>query len=73
MDQRFDVSYREHGPTVDPHFCREWDGDVGCYGTNADHGMTFAEAAEEVARWHEEQAKYWRSMDEAKARSVGLI
>lgn len=60
--ERFDVTYREHGPTLDYHFCREWDGDGGCYGTNPDHGLTFAQAKAEIVAWHEHQAKRWRGM-----------
>lgn len=71
--QRYDVAYREHGPTLEPHFCRQWDGDVGCYGANPNHGMTFAEAVNEIARWHEERAKMWAEMTPMTARSLGII
>lgn len=58
--ERFDVIYRG-GPSVEPHFCREWDEDGGCYGTNPDHGLSWTEACDEVARWHERQAAEWRA------------
>jgi hypothetical protein len=57
---RFDVVYTEHGPKVEPHFCREWHEDGGCYGTNPSHGVTWDEARAEVVRWHEEQAAAWK-------------
>lgn len=58
---RYDVVYTAHGVTIDTHFCREWDENGGCYGTNPDHGLSHSEACEEVAQWHERQAKEWRS------------
>ena len=57
---RFDVVYTQHGPRLDFHFCREWDESGGCYGTNPNHGMSFDEAKEEVAKWHEATAAAWR-------------
>ncbi len=53
----FDVVYGEHGISIDYHFCREWDQDGGCYGTNPNHGFSFEEAREMVASWHEERAR----------------
>lgn len=65
---RYDIVYGSDGlrawVDVQMHFCREWVGNEGCYGTNPDHGMTWEEAREEVAKWHEEQAAYWRSREE---------
>lgn len=64
----YDVLYGSDGlrPWVDvePHFCRQWDGGEGCYGTNPDHGFSWREACEEAAKWHEEQAAYWRTREE---------
>lgn len=57
---RFDVCYQGEKCTIEPHFCREWDEDGGCYGTNPDHGHSFEEACDHVAEWHESQAKLWR-------------
>lgn len=57
---RFDVCYHSDHATIEPHFCREWDEDGGCYGTNPDHGLSFDEACDEVAAWHEREAKLWR-------------
>ena len=65
-DGRYDISWDEKGPSIVQHFCREWDGDVGCYGTNHDHGYSFDEAKEEVARWYADQAIYWRGRTEAE-------
>jgi len=61
-NQRFDVLYRGDGATIDYHFCRSWDGDKGCYGTNMSHGRSWEEAKKEVADWHREQAKRWDAM-----------
>lgn len=60
--QRFDVLYGEHGPRLDFHFCRDWDDDGGCYGTNLNHGVAWEKAREEIAKWHEQQAQYWRKL-----------
>ncbi len=59
--ERYDVVYREHHATIEPHFCREWDDEGGCYGTNPNHGFTFEAACEVVAGWYAEQAALWRS------------
>lgn len=62
MDHRFDVLYHSGSVTIDYHFCRSWDGDNGCYGTNPNHGRSWEEAKKEVADWHREQAKRWDAM-----------
>jgi len=65
--QRFDVVYFAEHVSIEPHFCREWDDGGGCYGTNPNHGMSFDEACEEAARWHEMQAKWWRDKEHSDA------
>ncbi len=55
-EPRFDVIYDANGVHLDYHFCREWVGDEGCYGTNPTHGSSFEEAREMVATWHDEEA-----------------
>lgn len=64
----YDITYGPGPNDVDitAHFCREWEGDKGCYGTNPDHGFTWEEAREEVAAWFDAQAAYWRSRTEAE-------
>ena len=62
MGLRFDVIYDSHGAHLDRHFCREWTDGEGCYGTNPDHGFTFDEAKEHVAKWYEDMAEYWRKL-----------
>jgi len=57
---RFDVAYRPEGVTIEPHFCRSWDEEGGCYGTNPNHGFTAADACDEVAEHYERLAKMWR-------------
>lgn len=59
-EMRFDVCYHSGGCTIEPHFCRQWDEDGGCYGTNPNHGYSFDEACDQVASYHEQQAKEWR-------------
>lgn len=61
---RWDVCYAEHQCYPEPHFCREWDEDGGCYGTNPDHGMTWEEARKEVADWYQRMADEWRKKPE---------
>lgn len=61
-EHRFDVIYKGDEVRIDYHFCREWDGDQGCHGTNPNHGCTFDEAKGEVARWHRQQAERWEKL-----------
>jgi len=60
-EPKFDICYGE-APDLEYHYCREWDGDGGCYGTNPDHGCTFDEGKEEIAKWYEARAAYWRQL-----------
>lgn len=60
-EPRYDVAFGRNGASIEPHFCREWDDEGGCYGTNPEHGMSLAEAIEHIADWHELQATLWRS------------
>jgi hypothetical protein len=64
MEQRYDVCYHGDRVTIEPHFCREWDEDGGCYGTNPDHGYSWEEAREQIANWYESQARIWREKEE---------
>ena len=64
---RYDVIYAEHHTYVEPHFCREWDGDGGCYGTNPNHGETWEDARKVVADYYELKAAEWRDMEESDA------
>ena len=59
-EMRFDVCYHKDHATIEPHFCRQWDEDGGCYGTNPEHGLSFEEACDQVAEYHEREAKLWR-------------
>jgi hypothetical protein len=63
MKQRFDIAYHAEHATIEPHFCRSWDDEGGCYGTNPDHGYSFEEACDQVATWYEQQAAQWRSRE----------
>ena len=56
MSAGWSVIWKQDGPDLEPHFCREY----GCYGTDPDHGMTMEEAVNEIASWYEAQAKSWR-------------
>ena len=71
--QRYDVISDEHGVHIDYHFCREWDGDVGCHGTNPDHGFTFEEAQEQIAEWHEEKAKRVRKTTQEEWEQTAFV
>ena len=67
---RYDVLYNASGlkvsVDVDRHFCRAWIDGQGCYGSNPDHGLTWREATEEAAKWHETQAASWREREEPR-------
>ena len=75
-EPRFDVLWKEHWPSLDYHFCRGWEFDpttgkeVGCYGTNPDHGYSWEEAKAEMVRWHEEEAERWRKKTLTEWRHV---
>jgi len=64
-ENRFDVCYRPEGPSIDYHFCREWDSDGGCYGTNPDHGFTWEQAKQEIISWHQQQIDHWKALSES--------
>lgn len=55
--QTFDVIYRDSSFSIEPHFCRE----LGCFGTNPDHGYTLEEACEEIAQHLEMEANAFRN------------
>ena len=54
---KFDICYHENHVTIEPHFCREWDENGGCYGTNLDHGFTLQEAIDLAVEYHERQIR----------------
>lgn len=58
--QRYDVIFVQHHTYVEPHFCREWDESGGCHGSNPNHGFTWEEAREEVAKFYDAEAARWR-------------
>jgi hypothetical protein len=60
-EPRFDVYFSDKC-YIEYHFCREWDDEGGCFGTNPHHGFSFDEAKAQVAEWYERQAKEWREM-----------
>jgi hypothetical protein len=60
MAQRYDVVFHSDHVSIECHFCRDWDADGGCYGTNPNHGLSLEEAIEECASWHDLQAKSFR-------------
>jgi mannose/cellobiose epimerase-like protein (N-acyl-D-glucosamine 2-epimerase family) len=64
---RYDVIY---GPAanecrVESHFCREWDTEGGCYGTNPGHGFTWEEARAMVAEFYKRLSDEWATKDES--------
>jgi hypothetical protein len=61
---RYDVVYDVNGPILTFHFCREWDENGGCYGTNPDHGFTFEEAKEIVLEHYSSLLNQWKEMSE---------
>lgn len=73
MKIRFDVCYHSDYATIEPHFCREWDENGGCYGTNPDHGLSFDEACDEVAAWYEREAQFWRSCKRADLSDEDMV
>lgn len=61
MSQRYDVVFYSDKATIVPHFCRDWDSDGGCYGTNPDHGLSLDDACKEVADYYQRLACEWRN------------
>ena len=64
--QKYDVVDYGHHLGIELHFCREWDEDGGCYGTNLDHGWTFEEAKQQVSMWYYDKHQEWEQMTEEK-------
>lgn len=66
---RYDVIYGpgEHQCAVAEHFCREWDDNGGCYGTNPTHGFTWEDARAEVAEFYARLSKEWAEKPEGEA------
>jgi hypothetical protein len=62
--QRYDIHYHEHHVAIEPHFCRSWDDEGGCYGTNPNHGFSWQEARKADADWHRERAEWWATRHE---------
>lgn len=60
MEDRYDILYSGSGITIEPHFCREWECERGCYGTNPNHGYTWEDACDQIAEDFERQAAWWR-------------
>lgn len=56
---RFDLVFCEGAVTIEPHFCRQWDSEGGCYGTNETHGLSLDDACRQAAEWHQQQAGLW--------------
>ena len=59
--QRYDIIYDQNGVHLEYHFCRSWDEDGGCYGTNPNHGYSLEDAADEIARHYQSLADEWRN------------
>ena len=59
---RFDISFGEHGISIDYHFCREWTEDGGCYGTNPNHGYTWDEVRKMAADYYHNLSERWEKM-----------
>jgi uncharacterized DUF497 family protein len=70
---RYDVCYHSDKVTIEPHFCREWDQDGGCYGTREDHGFAFDEAKQSVADWYLAESEKWRQMTEERYMNAGFL
>lgn len=64
MTQRYDICHYGKHVAIEPHFCREWDENGGCYGTNPDHGYSWEEAKEQLISWHEAQIDLIKNMVE---------
>ena len=62
---KYDVHYHADSYVdVDFHFCREWDGDGGCYGTNPNHGFSFEDAKRHIIQHYKKYMQYWEEMTE---------
>ena len=59
---RFDIVYGENYVRLDYHFCREWDDEGGCYGTNPNHGLSWDEAKQEMIAYLQGQIEYWQKL-----------
>ena len=66
---RWDIIWNG-SPNIERHYCREWDADGGCYGTNPNHGFSYNDACLRIADWHEQQAQYWREKSNHPERNL---
>ena len=64
LTRRYDVSYSMDRSPIDAHFCREWEGGEGCYGTNSDHGFSWEEAKQEHIKNLQAEITYWTKLTE---------
>ena len=72
--ERFDVCSDGNNYWIEHHFCRNWSMDeagneIGCYGTNPDHGYTFEEAVREIIERYRQQIEYWSGLTIEEWRS----
>lgn len=70
MNRRYDICWRQHGPAIEPHYCREWDENGECHGMNDKHGFSWDEACAEIAAWHLQQSQEWAVKLEPTPESV---
>lgn len=72
-EPRFDVIYSETGISIDYHFCREWDENGGCYGTNPNHGFTFEEAKKAVVDYYQQKMEEAQNLTLAEWEDMHCI
>ena len=64
MNNRYDVNFYKDHCTVTPHFCRDWDENGGCYGSNENHGYSWEDARANVIAFYEGQVSRWWGLKE---------
>ena len=71
---RYDVSFGNalRFP-IDHHYCRDWEGEDGCYGTNPEHGSSWEEAKEEYIHYLKSEIEYWRKLTEKEYLSENSL
>ena len=61
---RYDIIYTGNSIEIEPHFCRIWDENGGCYGTNEEHGMSWDEAKRHVIEYYKGRIAEIENMEE---------
>ncbi len=61
---KYDIVYVNGVAHIEHHYCREWAGYEGCYGTNPDHGLSWQGAKKQMIAYHQSEIDYFLKLEE---------